>query len=99
MFRPLCFLIFSTFFLISKVLSLDKDKAYANIPKLGEIYGHHKISARGRQYVAFEGIPYAQPPIGDLRFQVITILILIQIKYIFFSITLKKFRQFSLLYL
>ena len=70
MFRPLFFLIFSTSFLVSEVLSLDKDKAYANIPKLGEIYGHHKISARGRQYVAFEGVPYAQPPIGELRFEV-----------------------------
>ena len=36
---------------------------------LGAIRGYHKISANGRQYEAYEGIPYARPPIGKLRFK------------------------------
>lgn len=37
---------------------------------LGKIKGHLKKSYTGRKYEAFEGIPYAQPPIGERRFQV-----------------------------
>ncbi|XP_058800335.1 venom carboxylesterase-6-like isoform X3 [Phymastichus coffea] len=36
---------------------------------LGGIKGYYKISEYGRQYKVFEGIPYAQPPIGKLRFK------------------------------
>ncbi|XP_076287810.1 carboxylic ester hydrolase-like [Lasioglossum baleicum] len=36
---------------------------------LGGIKGYHKLSANGRQYQAYEGIPYALPPIGKLRFK------------------------------
>lgn len=37
---------------------------------LGDIRGYYKISRHGRKYEAYEGIPYAQPPIGNLRFKV-----------------------------
>lgn len=36
---------------------------------LGGIKGYYKLSANGRQYEAYEGIPYALPPIGKLRFK------------------------------
>ncbi|XP_078045163.1 juvenile hormone esterase [Augochlora pura] len=36
---------------------------------LGSIKGYHKLSANGRQYEAYEGIPYALPPTGKLRFK------------------------------
>nr|XP_033331231.1 venom carboxylesterase-6-like [Megalopta genalis] len=36
---------------------------------LGGIKGYHKLSANGRQYEAYEGIPYALPPTGKLRFK------------------------------
>lgn len=39
---------------------------------LGAIKGYYKVSANGRQYEAYEGIPYALPPIGKLRFKVRT---------------------------
>ncbi|GLV41968.1 Esterase P [Carabus blaptoides fortunei] len=35
----------------------------------GRIRGTIKTSRKGRRYVAFEGIPYAKPPVGDLRFK------------------------------
>lgn len=37
---------------------------------LGAIKGYYKISENGRQYEAYEGIPYALPPIGKFRFRV-----------------------------
>ncbi|KAI4495710.1 hypothetical protein M0802_008333 [Mischocyttarus mexicanus] len=36
---------------------------------LGGIQGYYKISADGRSYEAYEGIPYAIPPTGKLRFK------------------------------
>nr|CAH7765726.1 unnamed protein product [Callosobruchus chinensis] len=36
---------------------------------LGKVEGAWRTSVKGRKYAAFEGIPYAQPPIGDLRFK------------------------------
>ncbi|CAH0552750.1 unnamed protein product [Brassicogethes aeneus] len=36
---------------------------------LGKILGHVKTSFNGRKFAAFEGIPYAKPPVGDLRFE------------------------------
>lgn len=37
---------------------------------LGAIKGYYKVSADGRQYEAYEGIPYALPPTGKYRFKV-----------------------------
>lgn len=37
----------------------------------GSLQGYHKKSYDGRIYTAFEGIPYAVPPVGPLRFKVI----------------------------
>ncbi|XP_001603114.1 venom carboxylesterase-6 [Nasonia vitripennis] len=36
---------------------------------LGKIKGHYKISNQGKQFEAYEGIPYALPPIAERRFQ------------------------------
>lgn len=37
----------------------------------GEVRGHILKSRDGRDFYSFSGIPYAKPPIGDLRFKVI----------------------------
>lgn len=37
---------------------------------LGGLKGYYKISQNGRKYEAYEGVPYALPPIGKLRFKV-----------------------------
>ncbi|XP_063972094.1 venom carboxylesterase-6-like isoform X2 [Diachasmimorpha longicaudata] len=36
---------------------------------LGKLKGYYKASFKGRQFRAFEGIPYAKPPVGKLRFE------------------------------
>lgn len=43
--------------------------------RLGKVRGYNRATFNGRQFHAFEGIPYAQPPIGKLRFQVKNILL------------------------
>jgi carboxylesterase type B len=40
------------------------------IPKLGQVRGSKMVSVAGKMFYAFRGIPYAQPPVGDLRFRV-----------------------------
>jgi len=39
---------------------------------LGGLKGYYKTAQNGRKYEAYEGIPYALPPIGKLRFKVNT---------------------------
>ncbi|XP_023311608.1 venom carboxylesterase-6-like [Anoplophora glabripennis] len=36
---------------------------------LGRVRGLWKESLDGRKFAAFEGVPYAKPPVGDLRFE------------------------------
>lgn len=38
--------------------------------KLGWLLGVQETSEAGTPYYAFRGIPYAAPPVGDLRFKV-----------------------------
>lgn len=60
--------------------TLDIDKT-ADGPRvqtpLGGIRGFYDYSLNGRKYMAFEGIPYAQMPVGDLRFRVSTLIFII----------------------
>lgn len=38
--------------------------------KQGKILGQTEVSRGGRHFYAFYGIPYAEPPIGELRLEV-----------------------------
>jgi hypothetical protein len=40
------------------------------IPGLGKVRGSKMSSFNQREFLSFRGIPYAQPPIGELRFKV-----------------------------
>lgn len=42
------------------------------VVKNGSLAGSLMRSRRDREFFAFRGIPYAQPPLGQLRFEVIT---------------------------
>ncbi|XP_045509451.1 carboxylesterase 3B-like [Colias croceus] len=37
---------------------------------LGALRGFYMRSRRGRRIAAFTAVPYAQPPVGELRFKV-----------------------------
>lgn len=37
----------------------------------GTLKGKEQISEKGNVFHSYSGIPYAKPPIGDLRFKVI----------------------------
>ncbi|XP_046639318.1 venom carboxylesterase-6-like isoform X1 [Daphnia pulicaria] len=39
-----------------------------NIPALGGLRGSQMVSSSGRNFHAFRSIPYAEPPVGNLRF-------------------------------
>jgi hypothetical protein len=40
----------------------------------GKIQGGVSVSRNGKEFYAFRGIPYAKPPVGDLRFEVISVI-------------------------
>ena len=42
--------------------------------QLGNVKGFYNVSYKGRKYEAYEGIPFAKPPTGELRFEVIKII-------------------------
>lgn len=58
--------LFGLVFLIDTVVSL---KPLANI-KNGTLAGTVMKSRKGREFFGFRGIPYALPPLGELRFEV-----------------------------
>lgn len=56
------FLVFGIFFTVTRCV-------YVNT-RLGPIRGTTMLSRNGYKFNAFLGIPYAKPPIGELRFRV-----------------------------
>jgi len=40
--------------------------------KQGRLKGHRLTTRKGREIFAFQGIPYAKPPVDKLRFQVMS---------------------------
>lgn len=61
---------YGIFFLLIEC-SLAHEHPIVKIPTLGSVLGSQMSSASGRNFFAFRGIPYGQPPVGNLRFKVI----------------------------
>lgn len=61
--------ILAAIFCITLAVSFGTDVPKVKTPN-GVVVGHYKKSYNGRVYSAFEGIPYAKKPIGELRFEV-----------------------------
>ena len=51
------------------IVKIDAQRIIVNT-KLGEVEGVLEKSRAGRQYFSFYGIPYAEAPVNQLRFQV-----------------------------
>ncbi|GAB1859691.1 Carboxylic ester hydrolase [Camponotus japonicus] len=52
------------------VIPANSDETAPRVKTLsGALKGYYKISQYGRKYEAYEGIPYALPPVGELRFK------------------------------
>ncbi|KAG6458745.1 hypothetical protein O3G_MSEX011036 [Manduca sexta] len=49
-------------------VSVPKDNPIVTV-KQGKVKGAVKSLPDGKTYYSFKGIPYAQPPVGNLRFQ------------------------------
>jgi carboxylesterase type B len=49
-------------------------RSYADVPevmvKQGALRGFHSVTRKGRKIVSFLRVPYAAPPIAELRFKV-----------------------------
>lgn len=48
----------------------EDEQPIVNVPTLGRLRGSQLSSASGKKFHAFRAIPYAEPPVGDLRFKV-----------------------------
>ena len=64
-----CFYLIFVYCGINVVESKSLDPLVA-IPTLGLVRGSRMSSFNGREFLAFRGIPYAEPPVGELRFKV-----------------------------
>ena len=52
-------------------LNEDKDDSMLTVTTdLGKVKGSKQLSSKGKTYYSFHGIPFAKPPIGELRFKV-----------------------------
>ena len=63
---------FTLFVLLLTVIGVENEpvEPLVTIPTLGQVRGSLMTSAGGQQFLAFRGIPYAKPPVGNLRFKV-----------------------------
>lgn len=52
------------------VAARTSEKLKVRLPHGGVLVGRHWTSHKGRHVRAFMGVPYALPPVGDLRFEV-----------------------------
>ncbi|XP_046639317.1 venom carboxylesterase-6-like isoform X2 [Daphnia pulicaria] len=49
--------------------AIRQERPIVNLPSLGQLRGFVAVTTTGRKFHAFRGIPYALPPVGELRFR------------------------------
>ncbi len=87
-----CKMIFFAFLFLNFLLC-DSDIINTHYGALSGLLG---VSRGGVKYYRFCGIPYARPPVGDLRFQVITDFVeLLSIIKVYSNFEYQKFFQIS----
>lgn len=55
---------------INEVNSRTSECLKVKLPNYGTVVGRYLVSHDGRGIRAFMGVPYADPPVGELRFKV-----------------------------
>ena len=59
------------YFFYCSLFSIDAKDSLIVETIYGPVKGNTKKSYNGNSYAAYEGIPFAAPPLGELRFEVI----------------------------
>lgn len=49
----------------------------------GNVLGNERVNRKGESFYSFTSIPYAKPPVGDLRFMVCKTVGIVYFKYTF----------------
>lgn len=55
---------------VNKISGRTSNELRVSLPNGSKLVGRHLRSHDGKGIRAFMGIPYAEPPVGDLRFRV-----------------------------
>lgn len=55
---------------VNKISGRTSNELRVSLPNGSKLIGRHLRSHDGKGIRAFMGIPYAEPPVGDLRFRV-----------------------------
>lgn len=78
-------MLYKLFLIVSATTLALEAASHHNAPTVqvqqGTLKGTYLTSRYGRKFAAFQGIPYAQPPTGDLRFKVRVIYFKISTRY------------------
>ncbi|XP_022832964.1 venom carboxylesterase-6-like [Spodoptera litura] len=69
MFKPIVIFVALNFLLTIYVSDVKSEKQPVVRTPLGEVAGYYMQTRGGRQIAAFTAIPFAVPPVGDLRFK------------------------------